>query len=1025
MPGTGEMNAKLIISVEDQLARARLQGFAGTAKGAFGDMEKDFSARVARMRTTAESLSALGSTLTMAGGAGIAAMVPLVKTSMDLDQALRNVNSIAKGGEQGFKDMGKAIRDIASDPLVTDMPVELANGLYQIYSSGLQGKVALDALRISAKGAMAGMSDTATASTVLVAAMNAYGGKTAQDAQRYMDVFFKTVEQGVLTFPQLAGGMGNVIGMAAQLKVPIETVGAAVSTMTRMGVGAEESFTSLQRIFGELLTPSKLMKDALTATGYESGLALLQARGLAGAMEWLTQVTHGNSAEMATMLGEVRAVRGAMAMTGEGAVILADQETQMAQATGAYTAAAIEQMKGAENEWKKAMQSISVSGLETGSALWNAFAPVLTLIQSVVTGINSVAGVKIGDFPLGKYAVGAGGLAAVGTLAAGGAATLGGMVTRGAAGVAELAGPASKLGQFATKAPRILAKAGAVGAGVGAVLAGVGLYENAKARNAQKRAKGGHIGGSDIAWVGEEGPELAVARGGGVEIIPMKDIPGFQGGGHIGSGQSLRVPERGWDMARPVGWGAEGWGGGGPGMGRSPVGHIPNRGAGLGSIPEGYEMPPFGAGRAGLPPRGQIPMAERMAFGRRMFGGGFDMIPYGDAMYLPPELRAQIRQKFGPQIGDRRAPVGSWPGEHTTPEMSFGPSRSAPVTPPRTAAPGGWGSATWGGAYSSPYDSAFARWSLEAGADSGKLGSERYRGWAGDQSAMQGQGLGAQQYMPSGWNAPTQLEAMEAGRANPYRPGGMQGARAGGFGLNATGAGLAEGWGQEFGGGENPAIASYLAAQDARANAPTGAFRDISDWKQFSETAPNGRSPRSSRVGYGSMKYAGIEPQWRDWQKRVPQPKISGSPVAFADAIGGALTDPRKVELETLARSVGASEATLEGIQAAIAGRAGGGAAPVGGLDIEGITDQAMARAGRTPQGAYIGAGGGLDMVTQGEGVPLAARGGARSGGERSIVVNITVQGSIYGDRRLHDMIGQDVRKAVQDAVLAGGPTQY
>jgi hypothetical protein len=60
-------------------------------------------------------------------------------------------------------------------------------------------------------------------------------------------------------------------------------------------------------------------------------------------------------------------------------------------------------------------------------------------------------------------------------------------------------------------------------------------------------------------------------------------------------------------------------------------------------------------------------------------------------------------------------------------------------------------------------------------------------------------------------------------------------------------------------------------------------------------------------------------------------------------------------------------------------------------------------------------------MLTEGEGVPMrAGRGG---GGERPIIVNFTVQGSIYGEKRLHTIIREEIRDAIKEAVYSGAAT--
>ena len=308
--------------------------------------------------------------------------------SANFEQAMRNVNSIAKLSEQQFQALEESVKGIAADGQVTDSVNSLANGLYDIYSSGLTGKDALDTLAIASKGAAAGLTDTATASNVLVAAMNAYGQKSGADAQHFMDVMFKTVERGVVTFDQLAGSMGNVMGTAAQVGVGVEELGAGISTMTKQGIGAEESITSLNGILMQFLSPNEKLRDLMKSYGYESGLAILQTKGLSGSMQWLSDATGGNAATMADLLGDVRAVRGAMALTGAGTQMFTEDLAAMQNAAGSAGAALEEQAKGPVFQAKVMLKQLNLAITEFGEKWVEAFgkvAPILTKFLEKVT----------------------------------------------------------------------------------------------------------------------------------------------------------------------------------------------------------------------------------------------------------------------------------------------------------------------------------------------------------------------------------------------------------------------------------------------------------------------------------------------------------------------------------------------------------------------------------------------------------------------------------------------------------------
>ncbi len=355
-----------------------------------------------------------GMALTAAGASVAVGMGMAYNAAAQFDQGMRNVNSIAQLSEQEFARLTESVKGIASDRQVVDTPKVLADGLYDIYSSGLQGAQALEALEVASKGASAGQTDTATAANVLVAAMNAYGQKGPGDAARIMDTLFKTVDRGVVSFPQLANVLGNVMGTAAQVGVPLHDVGAAIATMTKQGIGAEESVTSLNAILMQFLSPSEAFAASIKAAGYESGLAVIQAKGLAGAIQFLSDSTGGNQAQMAQMLGEVRAVRGAMALTGKGADMFAEDQVGVADAVDATGRALEEQSKGALFRQRVALKQLGLAAINAGGVLKDAVAaaaPALTGLLSVLTDLAAT--------PIGQAMVVAAGGFSVAALAAG------------------------------------------------------------------------------------------------------------------------------------------------------------------------------------------------------------------------------------------------------------------------------------------------------------------------------------------------------------------------------------------------------------------------------------------------------------------------------------------------------------------------------------------------------------------------------------------------------------------------------
>ena len=220
--------------------------------------------------------SQAGLALSVAVTAPIAkAVKDTVKEFGEFDEQLRNVDSLAKLTGAQFDELKKSVLALAEDRQIKQAPEDLASGLYDIYSSGKQGTEALDILKVSAYGASAGLTDTATSSRVLMAVLNSgIGG--VHSAREAMDVLFKEVDLGVNTFGDLANQLGDVLPTAKTAGVSLQEVAGAMAVLTRHGISAAESSTALNNLLLHIIKPAKDAQKAMKEAGIEFGLSALK-----------------------------------------------------------------------------------------------------------------------------------------------------------------------------------------------------------------------------------------------------------------------------------------------------------------------------------------------------------------------------------------------------------------------------------------------------------------------------------------------------------------------------------------------------------------------------------------------------------------------------------------------------------------------------------------------------------------------------------------------------------------------------
>jgi phage-related protein len=129
--------------------------------------------------------------------------------------------------------------------------------------------------------------------------------------------------------------MGKVIPLAGTLGLEQEQLFGAMATLTGVTGSTAEVVTQLKATMQGFLSPSKNMQAALASMGYESGQALLESKGLQGALDALKDSVHGDELAFAGLFSSVEAQTAVLAMAGTQSENLASKTAEMYEAAGA------------------------------------------------------------------------------------------------------------------------------------------------------------------------------------------------------------------------------------------------------------------------------------------------------------------------------------------------------------------------------------------------------------------------------------------------------------------------------------------------------------------------------------------------------------------------------------------------------------------------------------------------------------------------------------------------------------------
>ena len=298
---------------ERDLARmnTKLNKFSKNVTVQGGKMDSTF-------RTVTKSLSGMVSVLAI-GAAG----KEIISFSNDLETALIEVATISQAVTDDFEGYKEALIGLSTQSATSAK--DLTSAYYDIVSAGYDGAQGLELLAAAEKASTAGFVEVGIAADGLTTVLNAWG-KSAEEAGAVSDIFFKTVEKGKTTFPELGQNIAQVAPIAASLGVSFEEVSAAAATLTKSGTPTAQAFTQIR---SSLISVNAVLGDGWAeAMTYQE--ALNEVRKRAG----------GSSNELKKMLGRMEAVNAVLGLTGRNATTAAEDLDAMNDSLGATTIAA-------------------------------------------------------------------------------------------------------------------------------------------------------------------------------------------------------------------------------------------------------------------------------------------------------------------------------------------------------------------------------------------------------------------------------------------------------------------------------------------------------------------------------------------------------------------------------------------------------------------------------------------------------------------------------------------------------------
>jgi TP901 family phage tail tape measure protein len=344
---------------------------------------------------------AIGQAMFTAAGAVADFAAGAVSDFVAVDTALTNIQSVTMQTDAEIASLGRTINTLASGSILADAQVQIAQSAYEVASGVADESARIDILTESLSLAEAGAMEMQTATAGLVGAVNAYT-PAVLSADRAADIYQRTVAVGVGSADEFTRALNSVVGTVASAGVGFDELGSAIAFQTTKGVEASVAARNTRTALLELIAPGEKMKDLYEDLGVTSGQWLVETRGLAGAIDYVSDAVNNNTGALFDLTGSQEALAAMTAISTdeyEGFFTTFQEGVD-----GSVDAARAIQAQGIDAQWQNFNNQISTLANTFITELEPAISSTLSGLADAAQAAGGFIDFIFGDDPVSDIA---------------------------------------------------------------------------------------------------------------------------------------------------------------------------------------------------------------------------------------------------------------------------------------------------------------------------------------------------------------------------------------------------------------------------------------------------------------------------------------------------------------------------------------------------------------------------------------------------------------------------------------------
>jgi TP901 family phage tail tape measure protein len=316
----------------------------------------------------------------IAATAVAAVAVASVREAAQFETTFSRIQGLVGLTASEIEELQKAARELG--PQFGKSGNEAAEALFFITSAGLRGATAVDVLEASLKGSAIGLGSVEEIANAATAAMNTYGESNLSGTVA-VDTLAEAVRLGQFAPEELAGALGRVIPIAAELGVSFQETTGLIAGLTRGGLSASEAVTGIRGAMQAVLKPTGESAKMLEQYGFsaEGVRDSIEQDGLLATFGKLREAFGDNEEDFTRLIGSQEGLNAILALTGENTEAYTEIVAEMTDGIGILDEAMAITADTAGFKFDKAMATARDSLIEVGDSILDRLQPHLDTFQ--------------------------------------------------------------------------------------------------------------------------------------------------------------------------------------------------------------------------------------------------------------------------------------------------------------------------------------------------------------------------------------------------------------------------------------------------------------------------------------------------------------------------------------------------------------------------------------------------------------------------------------------------------------------